>query len=1266
MRELIYILTINLLFALLIFHYFKWIVAIISKSKVPLDWLQLKVAGKLRQLSDYLIKKSIRQPNPAYRSLTALANADSEDPYVKLLQDCVQDPDTRNIALTGPYGSGKSSILRSFQLSHPEYHYLNISLATFKNTSPEKPRHTPSEPDSDDEKKYDTVEQVNISTIEYSILQQLFYHVRHQQIPFSRFKRIKNLPVYIVAVRAISLILWLASIAYLIWHEKVLTTASAWDTYLKWPPNIWKLSLALIIFFGAIYLCYVLLRLYNNSKFHKFNLTSGEVEIAPASDASILNKHLDELLYFFEATKYNILVIEDLDRFDDPEIFVRLRELNNLLNYSRQVGRKISFIYALKDDVFKDEQRTKFFDYIVPVIPIIDHRNSAEKVGERLDALNIDREGIPQSFITDVSAYISDMRLLLNTVNEFELYRKKLNILPGSYTQLLAMMIFKNKFPKQFAQLHARKGVAYKVLSGKASFVSELSKVLLAEKSELEGKIQIVSSTFIRDKKELRLAYMARMIENINDFAGSFYTEQYSYQDVRTLSENDEEFEKLTKVNNLRYLRPNGNPASLHNNFSAFEKSFNPDRTYEQRIQDITLRQQNQRDELQIRLDGVIKKLDELAGLRLEDIFKIKPLQELKPELGKNQLLNYFVSSGYLNEDYFYYLSHFYPGSLSRRDFDFFFAIKENKQLPLQTPLDHTDELINRLSTADFIRPGILNINLADTILIAAPAEKLTKFISLVTNNSVRSMEFIHDYLRLGKQTDRFMSQLANWSRFWVWVDGDDQLTRETKRHYLGLLLRNATVENLAALNQQSRLNKTLEETSDFLSWSKGYISATKAKQILKALEVNFYIFDNEAPQEPLYDYVIKNWRYQLHPEMVEYIVKSFSTLENIEQRLRRRNLTTIREANIPDLMAYIIKYPGYYFEEVWKALPDNNQEDDEAIKFVLNNDELGVDRKRDFIQKNSIRLQSIADAPVDVWPDLLTASRIEANWTNVFHAYAKEKTLTFQLIEFMNQQENYEQIVENYLSEVSDVEEKDLKAFGEILLLSNALNLKAYDKLLSAIDFYYDEPNLEALSRDRVNFILNHDRLEFREKTFEFLQLKHSGLQLVYVENNLSSFFNLLTDLSLNALDYRLFLTSSKFTAEQQETLINHMDFSELENDAELPAALAALIVRPEFMEDLNHGALLSLFITLDDDDVKIRILTKYLTQLTETQTGSLLIHMQENFKELTNYRNPKFDLTPSNYALLKLLQDKRFFVNSLSENKGKIVAYTKQKPAR
>ena len=90
--------------------------------------------------------------------------------YLKALDQKIKDEKVLNIAITGRYGAGKTSVIRTYQKMHPENDYLNISLASFKNKG-----------------------QDNNANIERSILQQLFYSVNPFRIPNSRFKRIKNI-----------------------------------------------------------------------------------------------------------------------------------------------------------------------------------------------------------------------------------------------------------------------------------------------------------------------------------------------------------------------------------------------------------------------------------------------------------------------------------------------------------------------------------------------------------------------------------------------------------------------------------------------------------------------------------------------------------------------------------------------------------------------------------------------------------------------------------------------------------------------------------------------------------------------------------------------------------------------------------------------------------------------------------------------------------------------------------------------------------------
>ena len=88
--------------------------------------------------------------------------------YIIRLKNAIAQPNVFNIALTGSYGAGKSSILKTFKAYYPEYHYVNVSLASFVEAR---------QPESNDKsncKKEDCFEE----QLEYSILQQLFYHVK--------------------------------------------------------------------------------------------------------------------------------------------------------------------------------------------------------------------------------------------------------------------------------------------------------------------------------------------------------------------------------------------------------------------------------------------------------------------------------------------------------------------------------------------------------------------------------------------------------------------------------------------------------------------------------------------------------------------------------------------------------------------------------------------------------------------------------------------------------------------------------------------------------------------------------------------------------------------------------------------------------------------------------------------------------------------------------------------------------------------------------
>lgn len=155
------------------------------------------------------------------------------------------------------------------------------------------------------------------------------------------------------------------------------------------------------------------------------------IEMPDIPSCSILNRNIRTIINFFSGSKYSTVVFEDIDRFNDLRIFTKLRELNLLLNNSHQISdrrKPIKFIYALREELFEDEKsKVKFFDFVIPIIPRINASNSRTELLEVLGKLdNDDLGGVKLDealvrFVKEVSPYISDMRLLKNICNDISI-----------------------------------------------------------------------------------------------------------------------------------------------------------------------------------------------------------------------------------------------------------------------------------------------------------------------------------------------------------------------------------------------------------------------------------------------------------------------------------------------------------------------------------------------------------------------------------------------------------------------------------------------------------------------------------------------------------------------------------------------------------------------------------------------------------------------------------------------------------------------------
>lgn len=447
--------------------------------------------------------------NYGYVDLAPTDDADNISEYLRALEWALNDKNITNIALAGPYGAGKSSIIETFLRIHPSIKYINVSLAMFRQNEQDAIQQGEGE---DFEKQ-----------LEEGILKQLFYKVHYSRIPQSRYRKLHKVSLVTSFSRVVSTVILIIGFMFFLVPAKLEKLKNA---YLNMMSILFgERELYYVLFTGTlgmivIAIMTVLFR-WINTKWRSVEINIADKAVIKADEkdeALSLNKNMDEILYFFEETSFTLVVIEDLDRFDTPEVYTKLREINKIINSYDAIQRRIIFIYALKDDIFHNEDRTKLFDFIIPVIPYIDATNSGEYLKRNLKMLSSNglEFNIPNDYIMNVAPFISDMRVLNNICNEFIVFKRSIkdsqDLDKLRDIQMLSIIIFKNMYPREFAKLQGTEGIIKKAYRNKRCFVKNMS-------TELEKQIEIAKDEKEKsdglgmlDVQDIKLAFIQKLV----------------------------------------------------------------------------------------------------------------------------------------------------------------------------------------------------------------------------------------------------------------------------------------------------------------------------------------------------------------------------------------------------------------------------------------------------------------------------------------------------------------------------------------------------------------------------------------------------------------------------------------------------------------------------------------------------------------------------------------------------------------------------------
>ncbi|MDV2685184.1 hypothetical protein RYX56_12540 [Alkalihalophilus lindianensis] len=1102
--------------------------------------------------------------------------------YISTIDWAIKNDEIQNIAITGSYGSGKSSIINTFIERHPKQEeIIDISVASFNSEYKNK---LDIELDEMGESKNNiTVENL----LEQYIMQQMFYKVSPAKIPLSRFSRIiekESIKASEIFYSIILILLIYIFFKYNIIDYFILDFINEWN-YLQvgtyFPP--------LILIGGFIFVVWrinELTSLFRNITLRRLEVGSAAIDITPKESPSIFNRYIDELIYFFKSTEYRILIFEDLDRFNNLEIFERLRDLNNLLNNNEELkDRKIVFIYALRDDIFSFEDtmdeaqnRTKFFDFIIPTVKIVNSSNSENILLKNLGGDK--NHNISNQLIQATSLYINDMRLLKNICNEFYIMKATLNNNYLDDSKIFSMTIYKNIYPKDYIQLLNNQGILFDIFNNNDRYYNNVSEDIKNSIEDLRQVLSNIPNEIAETVEELRYLFLHR--RNINDNNLKIKVKGTNKTFIFSNVKGFEDF--LDYIIEYRKENANITLVDVTRNFNNSEFSLEDFVTINGKFSDISISYKS----VKVKLGQNKEKIQEKIKSGERELYHIKSfsLNELysryKAKTGINfyerDLLRYLVIDGWIDENYNDYLTYFYEGVLPKSDIDFTKSFYTGDFKKHDYKLKNVPRLLKKIPGEKLNSKGVFNYYFLNYLfskwnsnITHSDEERAKRKIvsEYIDDNVIELICFLNEYVG-EKDNYLLVSQLIKSlekSKSIIWKEIISNGSNELD--YINVFIEMFNKEELSSFNHCSVITRYISESSSFLKW-KNIHEVKDWGEKLEYIGVKFIKLEHEENINAL-EIITRLGLYELNFDMLQIILGNpiQITYEHVEKN--SANVAERIEEEMDNFVKALVHQSNYIERE-------------EYLIRLLDHPDVENENKKELIKKWDGLLRDLEEIKEEeLLAMFISQKKAEPNWNNILHylrSFGNRSIKGYEeLISFITYKSNIEVLRDKYNDlTLSEHNKEQLKMFNELLLISPHLNRGEIERLL----FFLTPSNkvdIELLNIDRVRTLVEFNLLELNPTYYKTILDQFEDIKLAATYLN---FFvkDRLIDVISMPLNYDVFYEILKKV--EAEYLIDIIDTTlNRDLDFDVDKEILMIILNRVTSSEINNNKLFNILLT-------------------------------------------------------------------------------------
>lgn len=1062
-----------------------------------------------------------------------------------------------------------------------------------------------------------------------------------------------------------------------------------WTTNSIYP--LFFLIICIIIFGMTVY--YLVLTQKNTSILRKIKFQGNEIEIFKESDDSYFDKYLNEVLYLFENADTDVFVFEDLDRYNANQIFERLREVNSLINNQRFDRKQpIKFFYLLRDDIFVSKDRTKFFDFIVPIVPVIDGSNSFDKFIEHFEKGNL-LKNFDGKFLQDISLYVDDMRILKNIYNEYVIYNQCIQSTELDDNKILAMIIYKNVFPRDFCDLQLGLGFVHALFAKKEDLIKE--------------DLRRIDEEIIKVSEQLNLVRTENMV-SVDELEAVLLLANYSFESVAGKSAN----EYQSRAELLRAIKENSYNASCYmpnQGYRIIDLSSDFNRLYQN--QDYIKRKEaienksakkteNLKEQIQIlqkektihqnfRLHEILKNHRTISGFDVE-MFDKKNKGDEFFEIASSPyfpLIKYLIRNGYINETYSDYMTYFYPNSLSTIDKAFLRSITDQQSKEYTYELTKPETVVTMLRDADFNHCEVLNFSLLKFLLKNKEehGDYLASFLRQLRDT--KNYDFIGSFLNKREEIPLFVKNINNqWSSIFFSLINESDLSEVQLKEYAINTLSFTEATNILALNINECLTEFISRKSSFLKIET--LSVEKITEGLQLLQVKFDSIDYNISNNDLFVAVYHKNLYQISFENISLMLNVFYGFFEKED-LVTKNYTLVSSQPQEPLVQYLEENINLYIEILLNQCNGNIVDNENIVLKVLNNELLETGNKEKYIDclKNEIRnLKSVENK--NLWSFILQKKIVFYSVENMV-SYFLENGLNDVLIEFINSESKPLCFASD--SVARDFDSETRTQFFKAIVICNKLINNRYEAMVKTLERRYEKTLPTEITDDKILILIKSHVIMMTTETLLFMRENYPAMTINFIVENIETyaadildqdnfeFYELLLILEQDLKDSTkiklLNLTENDISIQEKDytevikkyILENNFNVDDipyiLENyfheSSEIQQSIVKVVIR--YISTILNGQdtlpkemLSKLFIAEDlSIESKMELFVQHLPEFSREECKNYLETLQLNdFQNLLDGGNPKFKVSNTNEQILKIFREK-YWISSFDFDK-------------